>query len=99
MEERKTPMRRRITMLIMAAMLALTTVAGPVASGAFAAPECPDGSKPVNNQGTKSCTTTAGPNDQFTCVDEQKGSFSSSHPRDEENLNPSENENNSVHCR
>jgi hypothetical protein len=33
-------MRRRIALLLTALMLALTMVAGPVASGAFADPDC-----------------------------------------------------------
>ena len=36
-------MRKRIALLLTALMLALTMVAGPVASGALAAPECEPG--------------------------------------------------------
>ena len=79
-------MRKRITLLMVALVLALTMSFGSVA--AFAAPqECWDGSKPVNNQGTKECPPMPGKNEnqpKFYQQESQKGSFNSSHPTVEE---------------
>jgi hypothetical protein len=86
MEERNV-MRLRITLLIAALMMALTMSFGTVGA-AFAAPEtCWDGSKPINNQGTKECPIQPGKNenqDKFFQQESQKGSLSSSHPRETE---------------
>jgi hypothetical protein len=86
MEERNL-MRKRITLLITALMLALTMSFG-AAGAAFAAPqECWDGSRPVNNQGTKECPPQPGKNEnqpKFFQQVSQKGSFNSSHPTQEE---------------
>ena len=75
-------MRKRISLLIAALMLALTMSLG--AAGAFAEPyTCWDGSKPVNNQGTKECPPQPGKNEnqpKFFKEESQKGSFNSSHP-------------------
>ena len=79
-------MRKRISLLIAALMLALTMSVGSVA--AFAAPQvCWDGSKPVNNQGTKECPPQPGKNEKqekFFQQESQKGSFNSSHPTETE---------------
>jgi hypothetical protein len=79
-------MRKRITLLIAALMLALTMTFGSMA--AFAAPTtCWDGSRPVNNQGTKECPPQPGKNEnqpKFFQQESQKGSFSSSHERETE---------------
>jgi hypothetical protein len=75
-------MRKRISLLFVALMLALTMSFG--AGAAFADPYvCWDGSKPVNNQGTKECPPEPGKNTnqpKFFQQESQKGSFSSSHP-------------------
>ena len=79
-------MRKRITLLVAALMLALTMSFGSMA--AFAAPEVFwDGSRPVNNQGTKECPPQPGKNEnqeKFFQQESQKGSFSSSHERETE---------------
>ena len=79
-------MRKRITLLIAALMLALTMSFGSMA--ALAAPElCWDGSRPVNEQGTKVCPPQPGKNEnqeKFFQQESQKGSFNSSHPTVEE---------------
>ena len=91
-------MRRRISVLIAAAMLAaamLTANAIP----AFAGVTCPDGSTAINVQGTKTCPATGDPNAKFTCDTSQKGSFSSSHPTDTKNQNKNGSDTNSSQCR
>jgi len=79
-------MRKRISSLFAALMLALTMSFG-AAGVAFAAPQvCWDGSKPVNNQGTKECPPQPGKNEnqpKFFQQESQKGSFNSSHPTQE----------------
>jgi hypothetical protein len=80
-------MRKRIALLLTALMLALSMTFG-AAGAAFAAPqECWDGSKPVNNQGTKECPPQPGKNEKqekFFQQESQKGSFNSSHPTETE---------------
>ena len=80
-------MRKRIALLLTALMLALSMTFG-AAGAAFAAPqECWDGSKPVNNQGTKECPPQSGKNEKqekFFQQESQKGSFNSSHPTETE---------------
>jgi hypothetical protein len=79
-------MRKRILLLVAALMLTLTMAFGGLT--AFAAPEvCWDGSRPVNNQGTKECPPQPGKNEnqeKFFQQESQKGSFSSSHERQTE---------------
>jgi hypothetical protein len=81
-----TLMSKRITLLVAALMLALTMSFGSMA--AFAAPEvCWDGSRPVNEQGTKECPPQPGKNEnqeKFYQQESQKGSFNSSQPTVEE---------------
>ena len=76
-------MIRRMTIWVTALMLALTMTFG-AAGAAFAEPyTCWDGSKPVNNQGTKECPPQPGKNEnqpKFFQEVSQKGSFNSSHP-------------------
>jgi hypothetical protein len=83
-------MRKRISLLIAALMLALTRSFGRVA--AFAAPgTCWDGSTPENNRGTKTCPPQPGKNEKqekFFQQESQKGSFNSSHPREKECVEP-----------
>jgi hypothetical protein len=80
-------MIRRIKILVTALALALTMTFG-AAGAAFAAPQvCWDGTKPVNNQGTKECPPQPGKNenqDKFFQQESQKGSFNSSHPTETE---------------
>ena len=73
----------------MAAMMMVAT-----AAPAFAGNTCPDGSKPINTNGTKSCKTvdSGGPGQSDNGKDfteaqliEQKGSLKSSHDRTTDN--------------
>jgi hypothetical protein len=79
-------MRKRISLLIAALMLALTMSFGSVA--AFAAPyTCWNGEPPINDRGTKECPPEPGKNEKqekFYQQESQKGSFNSSHPTQEE---------------
>ena len=85
-------MIRRITILVTALMLALTMALG-AAGAAFSEPyTCWDGSKPVNVQGTKQCPPEPGKNDKFTQTESQKGSFNSSHPKQEDCNRPGQTE-------
>ena len=80
-------MRKRITLLIVALMLALA-MSFAATGAAFAAPHtCWNGTKPTNEQGTKECPPQPGKNENqemFFQQESQKGSFNSSHPTQEE---------------
>ena len=91
-------MRRRISVLIAAAMMAVAMLTAN-AIPSFAGVTCPDGTTAINDHGTKTCPATGDPNTKFDCTTEQKGSFSSSHPKDTSNENPNGTETNSAQCR
>ena len=80
-------MRKRITLLIGALMLALTMSFGSVA--AFADPPLPAGC--FKERGTIFCTEE-GKNPKFTEETSKKGSFESSHPAQEECNRPGQTE-------
>ena len=72
-------MRKRISLLVAALMVALTMSFGSVA--AFAAPPLPGGC--YKERGTIYCTET-GKNPKFSEQTSKKGSFQSSHPAQQE---------------
>ena len=76
-----------ISLLVMAALIAVMMLAA-TAMPAMAAPgTCWDGSTPTNNRGTKECPPQPGKNEnqeKFFKQESQKGSFNSSHPRETE---------------
>jgi len=87
---------RRITMLVVAAMMTMMLSLGLAFSVTITsahAAKCPDGTTATNVKGTKSCSTqeSAGNNQQGNNFQEdtsQKGSFNSSHPRTQTCTNP-----------
>ena len=85
-------MIKRISLLILAALLVATMAMAGLAAPAFAA-KCPDGTVATNDRGDKKCETVepAGNNQQGNTFEEettQKGSFNSSHPQKTTCTNP-----------
>ena len=76
-------MIKRISLLVTAALLVATMAMAGLAGPAFAA-KCPNGEQAENIGGGEKQCVQEGKNDNFSQTQTQKGSFQSSHPRDED---------------